>query len=432
MAKTYRPYEPDQQFLLPPSLNDWVPEDHLSRFVGDLVDGLDLGEIVSSYEAEERGNPPFHPVMMTKVLLYGYAVGIYSGRRLAKALVTDVAFRFLAAMATPDFRTLSKFRRRHRDALAALFEQVLGACRKAGLVKLGAVAIDGTKVKASASKHKAMSHKRMLEKKDEYTRVIKEWFKRSDTEDEADDRKYGKDRHGDELPAHLATKQKRLEKITEALAALKKEAKAAAVAAGKDPAKAVVPDKAQRNFTDPESRILKTGDGFVQGYNAQAAVDAESQVIVAQDVFQEGNDSLHLHTMVRSIKNSAGRYPKMILADSGYCSELNLKKLTRRVDPYIAVGRIKHGEAPAAPRGRTPARLTLRQRMARKLLTIKGKKIYARRKVSVEPAFGQIKQGRGFRQFLTRGLYNARKEWSLVCTAHNINKLYRSFLKLRG
>lgn len=432
MAKTYRSYDPDQQLLLPPSLNDWVPEDHLSRFVGDLVNSLDLGEIISSYEVEERGNPPFHPVMMTKVLLYGYAVGIYSGRRLSKALVTDVAFRFLAAQATPDFRTLSKFRHRHRDALAALFEQVLGACRKAGLVKLGAVAIDGTKVKASASKHKAMSHKRMLERKDEYTRVIKEWFKRSDAEDQADDRKYGKDRHGDELPAHLATKQKRLEKITEALAALKKEAKAAAVAAGEDPAKAVVPDKAQRNFTDPESRILKTGDGFIQGYNAQAAVDAESQVIVAQDVFQEGSDSLHLSTMVRSIKKSAGRYPKMILADSGYCSESNLKKLPRQIDPYIAVGRIKHGEAPAAPRGRIPTRLTLRQRMARKLLTIQGKRIYAKRKVSVEPAFGQIKQGRGFRQFLTRGLYNARKEWSLICTAHNINKLYRSSLKLRG
>jgi transposase len=425
MAKTFRPYEPDQMLLMPPALADWVPEDHLARFVSDLVESLDLTAIEDTY-TEDRGFPPYHPRMMTKVLLYAYATGTYSSRKIARRLVEDVAMRFLAAGNEPDFRTLSDFRKRHGAALAGLFTQVLRLCRRAGLVKLGQVAIDGTRVKANASKHKAMSYGRMGEKEAALQAEIAELLRRAEQADRDEDARYGPDRRGDELPAELARRESRLQKIREAKAALEAEAREQAAQAGKDPDHATPAPKAQRNFTDPESKIQKTSEGFLQGYNAQAAVDAHAQVIVAQDVTPMAADVGELLPQVTAIGRTLRQRPKQVLADAGYCSEENLRQLERRdIDAYIATGRQKHGEwlAPA-PRGRPPAGLTRRERMARKLRTLAGRAVYARRKAIVEPVFGQIKHARHFRQFLRRGWSAVRHEWALVCTVHNLLKLH--------
>jgi transposase len=424
MAKTFRPYEPDQMLLMPPSLADWVPEDHLARFVREVVDTLDLTAIEDTY-TEERGYPPYHPRMMVAVLLYAYATGTYSSRKIARRLVEDVAMRFLAAGNQPDFRTLSDFRKRHGAALAALFTQVLRLCRRAGLVKLGQVAIDGTRVKANASKHKAMSYGRMTQQEAALQAEITELLRRAEQADRDEDARYG-DRRGDELPAELARRESRLQKIREAKAALEAEARAHAEQAGKDPAEATPPDKAQRNFTDPESKIQKTPDGFIQGYNAQAAVDGHAQVIVAQTVTPMAADVGHLMPLVTAITTTLRRRPRRVLADAGYCSEENLQALQdRHIDGYIATGRLKHTEWQApAPRGRPPAGLTGRERMARKLRTLKGRAVYAWRKAIVEPVFGQIKHARRFRQFLRRGQIAVQHEWALLCTVHNLLKLH--------
>src|SRR5881628_3612576 len=295
--KTFRPYEPDQMLLMPPSLGDWVPEDHLARFVSDLVDTLDLSAIEDTY-TEERGYPPYHPCMMVKVLLYGYCRGIYSSRRMAEKLVDSVAFRFLAAGNQPDFKTISDFRKRHEVALSGLFEQVLKVCRESGLVKLGRVALDGTKIKANASKHKAMSYGRMVEKEAALRREIKEMFRQAEAIDREEDRRYGPDRRGDELPEELARRETRLKKIREAKAALEAAAKKKAAAEGKDRQEAKPEAKAQYNFTDPESRIMKGSDGFVQGYNTQVAVEPLFQLIVGQTVTQAANDKQKLVPLV--------------------------------------------------------------------------------------------------------------------------------------
>ncbi len=401
-----------------------MPEDHLARFVSDLVDTLDLSAIEDTY-TEERGYPPYHPCMMVKVLVYGYCTGIYSSRRMAEKLVDSVAFRFLAAGNQPDFRTISDFRKRHEVALSGLFEQVLKVCRQSGLVKLGRVALDGTKIKANASKHKAMSYARMVEKETELRRQIKEMFRQADAIDREEDRRYGPDRRGDELPEELARRETRLKKIREAKAALEAEARDKAVAEGKDPKTAKPPAKAQRNFTDPESKIQKTSDGFIQGYNAQIAVDDAFQVIVAQHVTPAAPDVQQLQPAVASIERTLKKRPQSLLADAGYWSEENVRVLEqKRIEPFVATGRQKHGKtAPPPPRGRPRTNMTLRERMARKLLTVRGRKAYSRRKVIVEPVFGQIKQARGFRQFLRRGLQRVPHEWALICTAHNILKL---------
>jgi transposase len=410
---------------MPPALADWVPEGHLARFVSDLVDDLDLAAIEDTY-TEERGYPPYHPRMMVKVLLYAYCTGTYSSRKIAARLEDSVAVRFLAAENQPDFRTISDFRKRHSAALAGLFTQVLRLCRRAGLVKLGQVAIDGTKVKANASKHKAMSYGRMGEKEAALQAEIAELLRRADRADRDEDARYGPDRRGDELPAELARRESRLKKIRDAKAALEAEARAQAAQAGKDPARAKPAPKAQRNFTDPDSKIQKTADGFIQGYNAQAAVDARAQVIVAQDVTPMAADVGELLPQVTAIGRTLRQRPKQVLADAGYCSDENLHALERRdIDAYIATGRQKHGEwlAPA-PRGRPPAGLTRRERMARKLRTRAGRAVYARRKAIVEPVFGQIKHARRFRQFLRRGWSAVRHEWALICTVHNLLKLH--------
>jgi transposase len=411
--------------LMPPALADWVPEDHLARFVSDVVETLDLTAIEDTY-AEERGYPPYHPRMMVKVLLYGYATGTYSSRKIARRLVEDVAVRFLAAGNQPDFRTLSDFRKRHSAALAGLFTQVLRLCRRAGLIKLGQVAIDGTRIKANASKHKAMSYGRMGEKEAALQAEIAELLRRAEQADRDEDGRYGADRRGDELPAELARRESRLQKIQEAKAALEAEAREQARQAGKDPEQATPAPKAQRNFTDPESKIQKTADGYIQGYNAQAAVDAHAQVIVAQDVTPMAADVGELLPQVTAIGRTLQQRPAQVLADAGYCSDDNLRILARkRIDAYIATGRQKHDEwlAPA-PRGRPPADLTRRERMARKLRTLAGRAVYARRKAIVEPVFGQIKHARRFRQFLRRGWTAVRHEWALICTVHNLLKLH--------
>lgn len=425
VPKTFRPYVPEQTLLLPAALRDWLPEGHLAPFISDVVDSLDLQEIEDTYQ-EERGYPPYHPAMMVKVLLYGYCTGTYSSRRLAALIVDSVACRFLAAGNDPDFRTLNEFRRRHGKALGALFVQVLRLCRKAGLVKLGRVAIDGTKIKAHASKHKAMSYARMKEKEVELEAEVRRLLQEADRVDEEEDRKYGKDRRGDELPDELARRESRLKKIREAKAALEAEAREKAKAEEKPEEGATPAPKAQRNFTDPESKIMKGSDGFIQGYNGQIAVDDTSQVIVAQLVTSKANDVEQLRSVVEKIETDLDEFPKVVLGDAGYYSEANDEYLWENgIDGYIATGRKKHGpDTDPPPRGRIPTDISLRERMSRKLQTSIGRTHYARRKAIVEPVFGQIKQARGFRQFLRRGLDRVSQEWTLICLAHNLLKFH--------
>lgn len=436
MSKTYRPYEPDQMLLLPPSIKDWLPKGHLAHFVSDTVEELDLDAITAVYEREGRGYPPYHPTMMAKVLLYAYCVGVPSSRRIERGLVEDVAFRCLGANNTPDFRTISDFRRRHLEALRGLFLQVLKLCRKAGMVKLGHVALDGTKMKASASKHKAMSYGRMKKEEARLQAEVDELLRRADEIDEAEDREYGRDKCGDELPEELTYREGRLKVIRKAKAELEQEAreeaqKKAAEMKKTPDAEAQPKDTAQKNFTDPESRIMPSSSdkgSFVQGYNCQAAVDDKEQVIVAADVTQQTNDSRQAEPMMEQVKVNMGEAPDKASLDAGYFSGDNVKALAGLgVEPFIATGRRKHGEvAPAAPKGRIPGGLTAKELMARKLLTKRGRAVYAERKKIVEPVFGQIKQGRGFRQFLLRGLRKVQGEWSLICTTHNLLKLWRA------
>jgi transposase len=410
---------------MPPSLHDWVPEGHLARFIADVVDTLDLSAIEETY-TEERGSPPYHPRMMVAVLLYAYCTGTYSSRKIASRLVDSVAFRFLAADSQPDFRTISDFRKRHLAALAALFEQVLRLCQKAGLVKLGRVAVDGTRIKANASKHKAMSYGRMGEKDAALRAEIAELLERAAAADREEDQRHGADRHGEDLPAELDRRETRLKKLAEARAALEAEARERAAAEGRDPEAARPTDKAQRNFTDPESKIQKTNDGFIQGYNAQAGVDGAQQIIVAQHVTACAADAPELPPALDAIVETLGAPPQVVLADAGYFSEANVAAVQAQgSEPLIATGRTKHGAAvPPAPRGRPPKALSPRDRMARTLRTVRGHALYALRKQIVEPVFGQIKHARGFRQFLLRGATKVGHEWALVCTAHNLLKLH--------
>jgi len=432
MGKSYRPYYPDEELLLPPSLRDWLPENHLAYFVSDVADNLDLSGMDAVYGNEKRGQPPYDPLMMTKVLLYGYCVGVFSSRRIERRLVEDIAFRVLAAGNQPNFRTISDFRKIHLVTLEGLFEQVLKIALEAGAMKVGRVAVDGTKVKANASRHKAMSYDRMLEKEKQLKAEVKQLLAQAEAADAAEDQQYGKDRRGDELPAELQRRETRIRKIQEAKRAIERRAHDKAAAEGADPQQARPKDKDQYNFTDPQSRIMKGADGFVQAYNAQAAVEPKLQLIVGQTVTQAANDKEQLIPMLATMEEQSGQRPDDILADSGYCSEKNLEALDseenpeRRVDGYIATERQKHDEyKESCPKGPLPKEATRVDRMRRKLRTKAGKAVYAARKAIVEPVFGQIKQARGFRQFLLRGLDKVRGEWSLVCLTHNILKMHR-------
>lgn len=439
MSKTFRDWSLDQALLLPPSVHDFVPAGHLSRFVVALVtEELDLSTILASYKGE-KGQPPYHPAMMVALLLYAYAVGIYSSRRIAKACIERVDFMAIVALDAPDFRTTSEFRRRHLVALSALFVQVLKLCEQAGLVKLGHVALDGTKINANASKHKAMSYERMKKREPELQAEVDGWLKAAEAADAAEDAAFGVDRRGDEMPDWVADKQARLAKIRQAKAELEAEAKAKAAAeqAAREkkngdklrPGRKAVPPsevpepKAQRNFTDPDSRILKTKDGYIQGYNAQAAVDAQEQIIVAHTLSNNGNDQAQLAPLLDATKANLGRNPDEASADAGYCSAANLRTLIRRrIKGYIATGRQKHGTKSATGK-RSVKPGSLLARMNIRLKRGGHRSRYRLRKQVVEPVFGQIKQARGFRQFLLRGIDKVKAEWAMICTAHNLRKL---------
>ncbi len=439
MSKDFRPWKIDEAQLLPPSVQDYVPKDHLSRLIVSLVrESLDLTAITASYRSG-LGQPPFDPRMMTALLLHGYASGLYSSRRIAKAGRERADFMMIVAGDPPDFRTISEFRKRHLQALANLFVQVLKLAEKAGLVKLGHVALDGTKIKANASKHKAMSYERMKKREAELKAEVDRWLEAAEAADAEEDRLYG-DKRGDEMPDWVADKEKRLAKIREAKAELEAEAKAAAeeetrrrteaeekrIAEGRKkngktpaPPKAEPDGKAQRNFTDPNSRILKTKDGYIQGYNAQAAVDSTAQIIVAHGLTASMSDHGQLVELIDGIKANLGAKPKEASADSGYLSEANLQAMADRdISAYVAIGRAKH-----AAEGKRTITGALTKAMRNKLRRAGWRSRYRLRKQIVEPVFGQIKQARGFRQFLLRGIEKVKAEWALICTAHNLTKL---------
>lgn len=448
MSKEFRAWKIDEIQLLPPSVQDYVPQDHLSRLIVALVrDSLDLSAISGSYRSG-LGQPPFDPRLMTALLLHGYASGIYSSRRIARACVERADFMMMVAGDPPDFRTISEFRRRHLKALGGLFVQVLRLAEKAGLVKLGHVALDGTKIKANASLHKAMSYERMKKREAELKAEVDRWLTAAEAADAEEDKLYG-DKRGDELPDWVANKQRRLEKIRQAKAELEAEAKAAAEeelrrrAETQDkrnteerkkkksgrpsaPPKAEPDGKTQRNFTDPQSRVMPTKSGFIQGYNAQAAVDGAHQIIVAQTLTNSSSDQAQLAPLLDSIRADLACNPEEVSADAGYCSQANLLTLSRRrIRGYVATGRQKHGTRSATTKRKLAAG-TLVARMSAKLKRAGWRSRYRLRKQIVEPVFGHIKQARGFRQFLLRGIDKVKAEWALICTAHNLNKLARA------
>jgi transposase len=437
MSKTYRPWNPDQHWLLPPSPRDWLPENDLVYFVLDTVAELDLGPSLRKYEQEERGFPPYHPRMMVTVLLYSYTQGVFSSRRIMQRCERDAAWRVLVQHDVPNFRTISDFRKLHLAELEGLFVQVLQLCQAAGLVQLGHVALDGTKLKANASRHKALSYGRMKAEEKRLRKEIRALLSRAEATDAAEDQAYGAAR-GDELPAELARRESRLKKIRAARRALEAEAQAAASREAEPPdpgsgsgasARVVPNEKAQYNFTDPETKIMKASNqGFDQCGNAQAVVDREHQIIVAADVTNAANDQRQLPVMVEQTRANVGRRRRIrkLSADNGYYSDANVRWAARRkLDVYLATGRLKHGErVPDSPRGRPPDGLTRKERMARKLRTLRGRATYAQRKWIVEPVFGFIKRGLGFTQFLLNGLQKMRSEWRLVCLACNLRKLH--------
>lgn len=446
----FRPYNPDQLFLFPQDMKQWLPEDDLVYFIMDMVKQLDLREIYRPYEAERRGQPPYNPAMMVSLLLYAYAVGIPSSRKIEQATHHSIPFRVLTANQHPDHDTIADFRKRHLKALSGLFVQVLRLCQKAGLVKFGHVALDGTKVQANASKHKAMSYGRMEKKAAELEKEVADLLARAEEADINEDALYGKGNRGDQLPEELRFKQARLQKIQEAKRALEEEMRVEAEAKkaeyeakkkayDKKPGRKGRPPKApsgkpdakkQRNFTDPDSRIMPASGSkdFIQGYNCQAVVDKEAQVIVAACVTQDTNDKQQVEPLIATMAiHTDGIFPKVLSADAGYFSEENCLALSDNgIDAHVATGKLKHGEAPLQPRGRIPSNATVKDRMARKLRTIKGRATYSLRKQIAEPVFGQIKEVRNFRRFSFRGFENCRQEWDLVCLTHNLLKLFRN------
>jgi transposase len=480
VSKTYLPYQPTQSFLLPPSPLDWLPEDHLARFVLDTVAVLDLSEIFSYYDREVRGYPPHHPMMMVALLLYAYCMGVPSSRKIERRTHEDIAFRVIAGNTHPDHTRISEFRRIHLRALTKLFVQVLRLCQKMGLVKLGHVALDGTKIKANASKHKAMSHERMIKDTARLEAEVEKLLQAAEQADVDEDREHGKGRRGDELPVELRRREGRLARIRalqadlvaeaqlqahQRQAAQSEEAQAEAVVGemnniraakqvgdrpdDQDPPSSGAPTttvpepmpehqvpvgkdgaptaKAQRNFTDADSRIMKTGDGFIQGYNAQAMVDEEHQIIVAADVSNQSPDAEHLIPMLDRTIDNCQAVPQKMSSDTGYFSEANVVRAqSRGVDAYIATKRQKHGDQ-REPAGAEPpsGESDLKAQMRSKLSTPEGARVYSRRKVIAEPPFGQIKN-RGFRSFLLRGIEKVRGEWSLIALSHNLLKLHKA------
>lgn len=447
MSKTYRPWNPNQQWLLPPSVHDWLPENDLVYFIVDTVNELDLSAMTAKYGQEERGYPPYNPRMMVALLFYAYCRGIFSSRKIMQACEERLTFRVIVGDDIPNWRTISDFRKLHLRELEQLFVQVLQLCQKAGLVKLGHIALDGTKVKANASRHKAMSYGRMKQEEARLKEEIHQLLSKAEAVDQQEDKQYGADHRGDELPKELARRESRLKRIQQAKKALEAEAKAFAEQARREgeavcnkddkrkgahsgkPVCEIPADDKQYNFTDPESKIMKVSNkGWDQCGNAQAAVDSYKQIIVACDVTNQTNDKQQFEPMLQKAQQNIGENKriKAVSSDSGYYSESNVEYAQdKRIDAYIATEKVKHN-APvaAAPRGRMPKDLTVKQKMARKLRTKKGRETYSKRKSTVEPVFGQIKRARGFVQFSLRGLEKMRGEWSLVCLTHNLLKLF--------
>jgi transposase len=497
--KSFRPWQPEQTTLLPPSPREWLADDHQVYFLLDLVDELDLSQVLIPAQSKDpRGEKGFDPRMMTLLLLYAYCVGIVSSRKIERACYEDLAFRVLTGNQQPDHSRISEFRRRNLDALKDLFVQILRLCQKAGMVSLGHVALDGTKVQANASKRKAMSHERMLRAEKELQKEINALIRKAEILDAQEDRRYGKGKLGSELPDELRRRQDRLARIRQARKEMEAETAAAAArqrqehaeeaqaeaasardadapadeqteltrkaetAAAKAKAareKAIEaaeaadlepPDlqplacdamprrglarkadgtptrKTQRNFTDPDSHLMQSGGSYLQGYNCQLAVDSDHQVIVAIGISNQPPDVEHLEPMLQRIAATAGARPEVMTLDAGYWSEENAKICADQgIDAYIATGRLPHGQPPPPQRGPLPNDADDRTRMARKLRSKKGSRIYAQRKAIVEPVNGQIKEGRGLRRFLLRGLEKVDGEWHLIAATHNLLKLFR-------
>ena len=431
MRTTFRPYEPDQALILPPSLRDWLATDHLVFFVSDTIDQLDLSAFYGRYEGDGRRKQPYEPRMMVKVLVYAYATGTFSSRKIARKLEEDVAFRVLAAGNFPAHRTIAEFRRQHLKEFEALFVQVVTLARELKMIRLGTLAIDGSKVRANASKHKAMSYGRMKDEERRLRGEIKGLLERADAIDEEEDAEYGSDRRGDELPEELARRETRLEKIRAAKKRLEERQAEEDRAAGREPGdqeKAGPGRKHERrfgqptpqkqdNFTDPDSRIMKCSTGFEQSYNVQIAVDAEAQLIVAAELTRAATDNHQLLPVLDEVKRLTGSNPQRVLADAGYRSEAVLAEVERRkIEAYIALGREGHAVKASADMPAT-------QRMARKLRGQRGDEHYRKRKWLVEPVYGWIKSCMGFRQFSFRGLEKVRSEWKLVCLAMNLRRM---------
>ena len=458
MGENFYPDRINQTLLFPPSLHDWLPEAHLARFLVDVVSALDLSAIYKSYaEKDGRGQSAYAPEMMVRLLLYGYAKGVYSSRKIQTRTFEDVAFRYLSGDQHPDHATIAEFRKRHLAALSSLFTQALLLCSEAGLVKLGHVSIDGTKIKANASRHKAQSYARMGETEQRLKQEMDALLAAAERTDAEEGAAYGKD-HDEELPAALQRRESRLQKIGAAKAALEQEAKEKAEQqraeaeqklaqreeqerrTGKkksgrkpelpDPEQAKPDDTAQRNFTDPESRIMPDGahkGSFVQGYNAQIAVDSASQVIVAAEVTQETNDKKQLLPMIALIAKNLERKPEKVSADTGYFSEANVTdESVKEVDLYVATGRDKHSDVVETNSDPPPPGASPKEAMRAKLRTEAGRAVYKMRKAIVEPVFGQIKEQRSFRRFSLRGKQNVSREWKLVCAVSNLLKLFRA------
>ena len=441
MGSGFAPYEPDQALLLPPSLRDWLPDDHLCYFIADTVDQLDIAPITSAYRRSGSGNVAYHPLLMLKLLIYGYCQGIMSSRKLAKEIDENVAFRILAAGQRPSHRSLSRFRQQHIDAFASIFAQVVQIAGETGIAKMGTLAVDGTKVKANASKHKAMSYERMQAEEERLNTEIAALLKAAEDEDALEDIQFGPDFRGDEVPEELQRREQRLATIRAAKARLearKREEEADAIARDAEadqieketgrkkrgpkriqPAGTPKP-KDQENFTDPDSRIMKASSGgFDQCYNAQAGVDGEQQIIVAAEVTQSAADTNQLLPMVKQASDITGQQPKCVLADAGYRSEQNFEALeTDGVEAIVSIGKEgrTHSIGPDKP---------ATKKMQCKLKTKRGRALYATRKHVVEPVFGWIKRGQGFRAFSMRGLRKVSAEWKLVCLAQNLRRMHR-------
>ncbi|HEY6355840.1 MAG TPA: IS1182 family transposase [Burkholderiaceae bacterium] len=426
MAANYLPYDPGQMLLVPEAIQDWLPEGHLAHFIGDTVDTLDLSAFHARYDKDGPRNQPFHPAMMVKVLIYGYASGVFSSRKIARKLHEDVAFRVLAAGNFPAHRTIRDFRALHLKELSELFVQVVRLAREMGLVKLGTIAVDGTKVKANASRHKAMSYGHMLRSEAELKAQIDALLQRAKQADEAE-----KNEPELDIPAEIARREARLAAIGEARQRLERRQREAELERGRDPDDkprggrykrefGVPEDKAQDNFTDPDSRIMKrSGGGFDASYNAQTAVDEAAHIIVAAELTNCASDAGELPTVLRAVQDNLGTLPAQALADTGYKSEAVFEALApSRCDLVVSLGR-EGKQALSFDPDRSPHPAA----MAAKLQTDEGRAAYRRRKWIAEPPNGWIKNVLGFRQFSLRGLHRVQAEWKLVCLALNLRRM---------